>query len=342
MKNLLLTGFLFFSFLAYSNNFSKIDDHARNAPRSVQKSVEKLTEYLVKPAKDDTEKVRAFYVWISENIAYDVDMFFSSIIPTEEITGNDVLRTRKGVCQGYSQLFKEMCDLAEIQCFIIPGYSKGYGWKPTRKFESSDHAWNIVLIDNKWKLIDATWGSGFLNQSNRFEKRFEEKYFLADPEQFIYDHLPSDPMWQLLDCPITIEEFKKDSTEIKNILANKEACFNYNDSIAYFLTLREPEQRLHSALSANRFNPFLTDDVGFAYMNYAYDKTLVLMDENGGLSNQEKYDLQKEILEIYKTSKVYLKKSNSNYAKSALQIVNENIKNSEHNLSVFKKILDNN
>jgi Transglutaminase-like superfamily len=341
MKAIFVFLFLAISVLAFTQNFEKVDQNAINAPSGVQNNVEKLTNYLIKPADTDVEKVRAFYVWIANNIAYDVKLFFSSVIPTEEITANDVLKSRKSVCQGYSELFLSMCEIAEIPCFIVSGYSKGYGWNPDREFVSSDHAWNAVKIDGKWKLIDATWGSGYLNEKNKFEKSFKEEFFLTPADVFIYDHLPSNPMWQLLDCPISIEEFKKDSSEIENIIDNKETCFNYEDSISAFEQLNPSEQQLNSALSSYRFNPKLTDEVGFAYMNYAYEKTMVLMSEDAGLSNQEKYDLQAEILELYEISKEFFKKSKSDISKNALQILNGNIKSSKHNLDVFKLILEN-
>ena len=73
------------------------------------------------------------------------------------------------------------------------------------------------------------------------------------------------------------------------------------------------------------------DGLGFPqdHMNYAYEKTKVLMNENAGLSNQEKYDLQAEILKLYEISKEFFKKSKSNVSKNALQILNDNIKRFE-------------
>lgn len=341
MKKLFILLLIGVAFTMHGQDFKSIDEHALNTPDNVQNDVEKLTNYLIEPANTDLEKIRAFYVWIADNIEYDVKLFFSSIIPTEEITAVDVLKSGKSVCQGYSELFKTMCEISGITCYIIPGYSKGYGWNPNRSFHTSDHAWNAVKINNEWKLLDVTWASGYLNEKNMFEKKFEEKFFLTAPEKFVFDHLPSNPMWQLLDCPVTIDEFRKDSTEIKQIIANKEKCFSYRDSIAYFETLNPSEQQLKSALSAYYFNADLTDDVGFAYMNFAYEKTKILMNENTQLSNQERYDLQKEILDLYEISKDFFKKSKTNIAKNALQVVNDNIKNSKHNLDVFEKILEN-
>src|SRR6202034_1523577 len=44
------------------------------------------------------------------------------------------------------------------------------------------------------------------------QKRFKEFYFLTPPEQFIFNHLPKDSKWQLLDNVVSQEEFLKGPT----------------------------------------------------------------------------------------------------------------------------------
>jgi len=41
-----------------------------------------------------------------------------------------VLSRKSGVCAGYSNLFKAMCDLAKVECVCVGGWAKGYGYKP--------------------------------------------------------------------------------------------------------------------------------------------------------------------------------------------------------------------
>lgn len=40
-------------------------------------------------------------------------------------------------------------------------------------------------------------------------QRFDDFYFLTDPEEFIYTHFPDEERWQLLDAPVSLEEFEK-------------------------------------------------------------------------------------------------------------------------------------
>ncbi len=327
------------SFLFAQNiDYSNIDNHAKSAHRSDCRSVISLSDYLIKPANNDFDKVRSFYVWITENITYDTKTFFNPN-RNKKVTASEVLTKRKAVCEGYSTLFKALCDNAHIKCYLIQGYSKGYGYNSRKKFTSTDHTWNIVFIDNKWYQIDATWGSGYINNKKKFVKKFNNYFFLTNPKTFIYTHLPSYPMWQLLDCPISINDFKKDSLFVTDKINRTEYCFNYADSIAKFEAMPEAERKLESAVHAYEFNPVNKITLGFAYLNYAYYLSTV----NNELRSKHDYDkllkLEYEILEYNNKAIKYLSKSNNQQAKNALKICKQNIKAAKHNINAYKQNL---
>ncbi|MBN2289074.1 MAG: hypothetical protein JXQ83_07040 [Candidatus Glassbacteria bacterium] len=64
-------------------DYSMIDQHALNAPAELKSSVKGLVEYLVKPARNDREKLRAIFRWITHNIAYDTEGFFAELTEKE-------------------------------------------------------------------------------------------------------------------------------------------------------------------------------------------------------------------------------------------------------------------
>lgn len=41
------------------------------------------------------------------------------------------------------------------------------------------------------------------------EHRFDDFYFLTDPDEFVHSHFPDEKKWQLLDVPISLEEFER-------------------------------------------------------------------------------------------------------------------------------------
>lgn len=81
---------------------------------------------------------------------------------------------------------------------------------------NTDHAWNVVCIEGHWRFVECTWGAGFLDKNNSFQKKFEPFYFFTEPKHFINAHFPwkSDEegfskLWQLLDNPILLDTYNK-------------------------------------------------------------------------------------------------------------------------------------
>jgi len=179
-------------------NFEKTDEYARNIEYNPDKS---LAKELTKNCSSEMEKVRSIFVWITDNIAYDFDLYQNPTLQQElYVTSENVIQntldSKKAICSGYSLLFKSLCDEIGIECVSIDGYSRQFLDGFNEKTEP-DHAWNAVKINNKWYLLDATWasGNGF---GNRFEKGFDEYWFLTNPKEFIYTHFPLDSKWTLL------------------------------------------------------------------------------------------------------------------------------------------------
>jgi hypothetical protein len=185
---------------AEGNEFQAIDRHALATPAEAERSIEELAKYLTKPAKNDREKVRALYRWITDRIAYDAESFFAG--KTGDTSAPGVLTNRVGVCEGYASLFLELCKAAEIEAVKVRGKAKGYAADPLA------HTWNAVKLDDRWHLIDPTWGAGDI-RDRKFRKQFQESYFLAVPDQLIFSHLPRDARWQLLDRPLSEDAFLK-------------------------------------------------------------------------------------------------------------------------------------
>ena len=231
---LILFGYIYL--LAGQNNtvnYSGIDKHADSAPGHLKNSIPALVNYLVRPAQNDFEKVRAIFRWISQNIDYDVDSFFERRLINED--PETVIRRGSAVCGGYAQLFKRMCREIAIPCEIIPGWSKIY---VETLSSQPNHAWNAVRINQQWYLLDVTWGSGYINDQQTYTKSFQEHYFLTDPSLMIYDHFPEDKKWQMLDSPITRQEFdnlillRPDffRTQLQ-LLSHKESLINVSDEL---------------------------------------------------------------------------------------------------------------
>jgi hypothetical protein len=188
-------------------SYEEIDRHALNAPASARASVESLAAYLVKPAKNDREKARAIFRWIAGNIDYNMEAFFKG--GGGAAGAEEVLKSGKSVCYGYSDLFLSLAGEAGLEAARISGYGKGYGYLPGKNFSGpSNHAWNTVKINGSWYLVDSTWGAGYVNGEGKYVRKFDDHFFMTPPSQFIYDHFPEEDRWQLLDEPVSKLKFE--------------------------------------------------------------------------------------------------------------------------------------
>lgn len=182
-----------------------VDQHALAATSDDAASIKALAEYLASVTKDDVEKTRAIYRWITENITYDVPAFLTGRYGDQSAEG--VLATRKGVCAGYANLFQALGKAMGLEVGIIGGWAKGYSFDLGDLDQETNHAWNAVRIEDRWYLVESTWGSGYIDENQRFIRRFTGYYFLTPPEQLIYTHFPEDARWQLLDVQMSREKF---------------------------------------------------------------------------------------------------------------------------------------
>ena len=198
-------------------NFYAID----NKVGSIQvTNTDELAKQLASLGKTDREKVRAIFRWITEHIDYNVMPFGQrkkiprqfykepedssvALPPLNERIAEKVLNTGVAFCEGYSRLFKTLCDHAGIKAEIIYGYARTNN---NRRF-AVNHTWNSVYIDSSWYLLDVTWASGVVSYGNEYIRQYNDFYFLTPPDEFIRDHYPEDLQWSLLKDPPVYREY---------------------------------------------------------------------------------------------------------------------------------------
>lgn len=222
MKKLLIIGTFLFSSAVLSQDkisFTAIDQRILKVKTS---DAATLSKELTSGYTSDLEKVRAIFRWITENISYKVptysrhpparykkrssDTDTSALKSADERAAENVLEDGETVCDGYTKLFKTLCVYAGLKAEVVVGFARGS--KGARRF-GSNHTWNVVMIDNKWELMDVTWASGYISyRKDEFIKEFDENYFMAKPEKFIEEHYPDNLHWTLMDDPPLMAEFR--------------------------------------------------------------------------------------------------------------------------------------
>jgi hypothetical protein len=263
-----------------SNRYDAIDRHALSAPASVEHSVKRLADYLVRPARNDEEKARAIFRWIAENITYDTRAYFTGGIRVS--SPDQTLRTRTAVCEGFSGLFKNLGVAAGLEIETIQGFAKGYDSSVGERIgDSQNHVWNAVKIGGEWRLMDATWGGGYVDERGAYVRSFNGYFFFTPPGKFIFTHFPEDPEWQLLDRPVSKKEFERMAFVRPGFFlygleldSHQKSDIEATDTLT--VTLRAPEETVllaHLVQNDKTLDPglaFAQKDGGLAFVRAAF------------------------------------------------------------------------
>lgn len=247
---------LFFSDNTFSQNinYEKIDQFAKSVAESKAKTIEGLAIHLTSKFKSENEKVRSIFIWMTENIKYNHRVINDANISVEQRLKKEkperVLKAKWAVCEGYSNLFNALCKSAGLYSEVVSGIVKDQNGN----IPKIGHAWNVVRVNGEWLPIDVTWSAGGLSdETGRYVKNFSEECFLASPMDFIQNHFPKDPIYQLLKNPVSIDDFKKNS-EIKT---NNNSAFNFKnitDSLNAHAGLNAEDKKLKGCQRILRFN----------------------------------------------------------------------------------------
>ena len=169
-KFVLLLQLLCFSEKIISQEFSAIDTHLVSLRTQNYSSIEQLHNQIIEPRYNEEQKVYAIAKFITNTIAYG----------KRARKPLNTINSREGVCQDYAELFIALCELSSIE----NNYVTGDGKTSTEDigFYTSNHAWNIVKVNEQYQIYDLTWAAGgYDNETNTFEKKFNPQYFNADP-----------------------------------------------------------------------------------------------------------------------------------------------------------------
>ncbi len=182
-----------------------------------------LTKALTDHWSSPRLKARAIFIWITENIRYDMKDYNRHEYrgkSHKEIKCRDdedcaakkeswetqyidrVVKRKKAVCQGYALLFQRMCTIAGIRAEYLTGYTKQEYYQVGMTGQLN-HAWNSVLIDSTYYLLDLTWAAGGVITNNkgkliRFSKLRDEYYWMTPARDFVRNHFPQNAQWTLI------------------------------------------------------------------------------------------------------------------------------------------------
>lgn len=252
MKNYFIGFFLFVITIGYSQNYSKVDSLVGLYPKNFSK-IDDLVSKITMDFSSDEEKYRAVFYWVCNSISYDVN--YSEKIEKEKLNAYSyktekerqqkekklmfesaitAFNSKKAVCYGYAALFSEISKRLGLECELVQGDLKSNFTQINGPIQLN-HAWNVIKIRNEWKFIDCTIAAGNISfKTNEFEFKFNDAFFLTNPELFFLNHYPEDKKWLLINkskeeylkLPVYFPDFFQSNIKIispvSGLLSNKQ------------------------------------------------------------------------------------------------------------------------
>lgn len=209
--------------LAQDNNrFKAVDEYVQSLGSLDTLNMGTISYIVTKKFPENTDKVRAIFYWIANNISIDLKMAKKE--SNEKMLSEDVLKTRKANANGYAALFQDMCSVAKIRCLTVDGYIKKTVEDINNVPDAFNHTWAVIQLGtspDSWYYVDPEWGSGYVDdKATTFTKKFNDAYFFASKPLFNLQHFPDNMAWQLGGTgPKTAKDFfsqpivKKDASE---------------------------------------------------------------------------------------------------------------------------------
>ena len=180
-------------------NKNKIKLIIDKAPKIEKSILKDFIDYLINKMENfsEFEKAYSLYYCIFKNISYDSDVDIDEA-DYEKIYKNKKLNIL------YSKMYTHILKKLGLNIFDIKGYSKSKNsYHPDNVIVGFHYSWNILKVEENYYIINPSIYF-FLD-----EREINDFYFCAKPEEFIWAYLPKEPKWQLLEEPITTEEFQK-------------------------------------------------------------------------------------------------------------------------------------
>lgn len=201
-----------------------------------------IADELAYEYDSDEEKVRAIFVWITDNIEYSYDVYLAQkddkserrikaktdeeyaelLLEQREEDLKTCLKKRGGVESDFSFLFMQMCKAVNIEAGEIEGYlrksERRIGTMPRRP----DHVWNWAIIDGEKQLFDVFLASGSFDKKEKlFTKEFDGGYFMPKPRVMVLDHYPADSTLLMIEPLISQQEFADQPFKLKEYSESK-------------------------------------------------------------------------------------------------------------------------
>ncbi len=148
--------------------------------------IKSLASSIIRGALNSYQKLKAIHDWVARNIYYDMDSLNSGSYKQNDCSSLSVYRTKRSVCQGYSNLSVALLRSIGIpsigvSCFALGISTKG-GWEKQENLTlAANHIITFAYVDYRWIMMDITWDSDNVYKNGKYQTKtgmgVSHKYF---------------------------------------------------------------------------------------------------------------------------------------------------------------------
>jgi len=141
--------------------------------------IDDMAKKIVGDEKDDREKARLLYEWVSKKIRYDKVKAAIVLENPSRVNSGSIItfEERTGVCFDYSCLYVSMCRAAGLEVRLVSGLGySGETW--------GEHVWNQVYYpkEDRWINVDTTFGNSGYDYFDNPDFSSNHKYDVVQAE----------------------------------------------------------------------------------------------------------------------------------------------------------------
>ncbi len=117
-----------------------------------ESEVVKVAKEITKDAKTDLEKFEIIHEYVTTHMTYDFRKA-RTVKPGYIPNPDKILKAEKGICYDFAAVTASMLRSVNVPTKLIKGYSV---------YTTAYHAWNEVLLDGEWKVVDTSTDSFYV------------------------------------------------------------------------------------------------------------------------------------------------------------------------------------
>lgn len=168
------------------SRYQQLNTHFHQTLATHEARLESKFYSVLAVAETDEERAWLVYRWVTYHFKHDAGLA-SRIGDPSQHSLEKLHRLAGGSCAVYADVTHRLMQMAGLEVKTIYGLVKGGPATSHRNGKPVNHVWNAVKVDGVWKVVDSTWGAGFVGRQG-FQSLHSDLFFLLPPEKAMLSH----------------------------------------------------------------------------------------------------------------------------------------------------------